>query len=307
MAKRRTKIAATYFLTIIISLVVIGGAAYFGITKYLSSTSNSNDNVIKPVENTSPVSGADYAPTAADCQTLLAIYEPEKRLTAACFMLVRFAATENQIVLCPMQSDICTELDGKSNTLYEFYRIGGSTEAVKAVEKATGIKIDRYIKFNRDSFTLFSNYMGNISYDVPYNLIYENPETGESTVIKEGEQILDAVSLRKVLTYPLYSGGEEYRAKVVGSIAASLINSGATGILHDAMDSVFTDVINSDIETNITRYDYDEKVTAMKYVIEKNRSPAQLIIPSGSYNENNCYVLEDSFLNALAARFTAEE
>lgn len=305
MSKRSAKIAATYFLTIITSLVLIGGGGYLVINKYLNKTPDKNvmdDIVIDDGANSS----AEYAPVFGDGRTLLFIYEAEKSQTSTSFLLARFAPADNKAVLVPLQTDIACELDGTANTLYEFYRLGGTSSAKRAVEKFTGLTVDRYLKFTKDSFNTFSDFMGNVEYNIPDNLIFQNPSTGESTVIKSGNQILDSNTLRKVMCYPSYSGGEEYRAKVVGNLAAELLNSGSRGILRDSLDSVFTDIINSDIETDITRYDYDEDKPAIEYVLANTSEPAQLVIPSGTYNENGCYQLDDTFVDALPRWFAME-
>ncbi len=307
MSKKSAKLALTYFLTILFALVLIGGAGYFLLKYYF--TGGEKESGIKPAapaEQTTVIDMKNFVPDDSHCQTILFIYEPEKRMTAVCFVLARFVPTENKAVVVPLQSDICTTLDGQANTLYEFYRLNGTSGAKRAVEEATGVGIDRYMKFTKESFTIFSDLMGNINFDVPYNLVYDNEETGESTIVKSGEQILDSTLLRKVLTYPNYKGGEEYRAKVVGTIAVSLVNSGSKTILRDSFDTVFTDIINSDVETDITRYDYDEKKPAVDYVLANTDSPAQLVIPSGIYNENNCYVLDDNFIQALPRWFCLE-
>lgn len=296
MSKKTAKIAATYFVTIIVSLLLIGAAGYYALTKYMNMEKESG---IKPVGGAQSNESEEYAPTEGFGQTYLFIYEPEQRLTAVSFIMARFIPYESKLVIVPLQADVCADLNGRSNTLYEFYRVGGTSEAVKAVEAATNVHIDRYMKFSKENFTLFSNFCGNISYYIPYNLAFENPDTGESTIIKEGEQTLDSVTLRKVLTYPNYTGGEEYRAKVVGTIIADLINSGCKGMLKTSPRTVFNDVINSGVETNITVYDFEEDLRDIEYVLENTTSPVQLVFPSGSYNSNNCYVLEDSFVAAL--------
>lgn len=305
MSKRSAKIAATYFLTIIISLVLIGGGGYLVINKYLNKApdKNSMDGIV--IDDGASQS-AEYSPVFGDGRTILFIYEAEKSQTSTSFLLARFAPADNKAVLVPLQTDIACELDGTANTLYEFYRMGGTSSAKRAVEKFTGLEVDRYLKFTKDSFNTFSDFMGNVEYNIPDNLIFQNPSTGESTVIKSGNQILDSNTLRKVMCYPNYSGGEEYRAKVVGNLAAELLNSGSRGILRDSLDSVFTDIINSDIETDITRYDYDEDKPAIEYVLANTSEPAQLVIPSGSYNENGCYQLDDTFVDALPRWFAME-
>lgn len=304
MSKRSAKIAATYFLTIIISLLLIGGIGYLVITKYLDREPEEKgmDDIIQDAA----AGSEEYVPQLGDGRTLLIIYESEKKQTSTSFVLARFAPADNKAVLVPLQTDIACEMDGVSNTLYEFYRLGGTADAKRAVEKFTGLTVDRYMKFSRESFTLFSNFMGNVEYDIPYNLFINDPATGESTVIKSGNQILDSNTLRKVMCYPDYTGGEEYRAKVVGTLAAELLNSGCRGILQDGLDSVFSEIINSDIETDITRYDYDEDKPAIEYVLGNSTSPAQLVIPSGSYNENGCYQLDDVFVDSLPRWFAME-
>lgn len=305
MSKRSAKIAATYFLTIIISLVLIGGGGYLVINKYLNKTPDKS-GIDDIVIDDGAAQDAEYAPVFGDGRTVLFIYEAEKSQTSTSFLLARFAPADNKAVLVPLQTDIACELDGTANTLYEFYRLGGTSSAKRAVEKFTGLTVDRYLKFTKDSFNTFADFMGNVEYNIPDNLIFQNPSTGESTVIKSGNQILDSNTLRKVMCYPDYSGGEEYRAKVVGNLAAELLNSGSRGILRDSLDSVFTDIINSDIETDITRYDYDEDKPAIEYVLSNTSEPAQLVIPSGSYNENGCYQLDDTFVDALPRWFAME-
>ena len=254
MSKRSAKIAATYFLTIIISLLLIGGIGYLVITKYLNS--EPEEKGMNDILQDEGAFSEEYVPQLGDGRTLLIIYESEKKQTSTSFVLARFAPADNKVVLVPLQTDIACEMDGVSNTLYEFYRLGGTSDAKRAVEKFTGLDVDRYLKFSKDSFTLFSNFMGNVDFDIPYNLFINDPATGESTVIKSGNQILDSNTLRKVMCYPDYTGGEEYRAKVVGTLAADLLNSGCRGILQDGLDSVFTEIINSDHQHDFPRDRY---------------------------------------------------
>lgn len=298
MSKKSLKLGVTYFVTIICSMGLIGGACYYALNSYLNS--DSGQSSITPDTEIQPAGTDDeYIPQEGFGQTALAVYETEQRESAVCFMLARLVPSDSKIVLVPLQSDICTTVDGKSNTLYEFYRLGGIKDAVRAVETATNIRVDNYITFDTDSFALFSNLMGNVEYNVPYNLAYDNAATGETTAIREGRTMLDSVTLRKILTYPEYKGGEEARARVTGEIAVLLINSGAKGMLKDNLDTVYNDIVNSSAATDFDKYDYDDLRPALLYVFNENSSPAQLVIPSGTYNENNCYVLDDTFIQAL--------
>ena len=304
MSKRSAKIAATYFLTIILSLLLIGGGGYLFIMKYLENEPEQSG--IDDIVMDESASGKEYEPIFGEGRTVLFIYEDGKSQTSTNFLLARFAPADNKAVLVPLQTDIACELDGTANTLYEFYRLGGTADAKRAVEKFTGLTVDRYLKFTGSSFAMFADFMGNIQYDIPYNLFFEDTATGKTTVLKSGSQLLDTNTLRKVMCYPDYKGGEEYRAKVVGNLAAELLNSGSRGILRDGLDTVFSDIVNSDIETNITIYDYEDDKPAIAYVLENTSSPAQLVIPSGTYNENGCYQLDEVFVDSLPRWFAME-
>ncbi|MGN0638241.1 MAG: LCP family protein [Huintestinicola sp.] len=305
MSKRSAKIAATYFLTIVISLLLIGGGGYLFIMNYLEKEPDKGgmDDIVMQ----DPSAGnEEYVPIFGEGRTVLFIYEDGKSQTSTNFLLARFAPADNKAVLVPLQTDIACELDGTANTLYEFYRLGGTAQAKRAVEKFTGLTVDRYLKFTKDSFALFADFMGNVDFDIPYNLTIDDAASGRTIVLRSGNQLLDTNTLRKVMCYPDYKGGEEYRAKVVGNLAAELLNSGSRGILRDGLDTVFTDIVNSDIETDITIYDYEDDKPAIDYVLENTSSPAQLVIPSGTYNENGCYQLDEAFVDALPRWFAME-
>ena len=199
----------------------------------------------------------------------------------------------------PLPSNTKADVDGSSDSLYNFYRNGGTASAVKAVENCTGVKIDKFIKFNKDSFTNIIDIFGGVDYDIPYNLIYDNPTTGEETIIREGETYLDSSTMRKVLTYPNYNSGEEYRAKCLGIIITDMINTNVDANFASHLDDYFSSVINSTIETDITSYDYDEISNAMKYVIRNYDRLATFVLTSGTNDENGLYELDANFVKSI--------
>ncbi len=306
MSKESLKIALTYIITLIVAFAVIGGAAYYIFTKYVRGDKSAG--AVEQTVTESVSAENSYAPSEADSMTLLLIYSLEKRQTASCFMLVRILPAEKKLVVVPLQSDICAEVDGMKSTLYEFYRTGGSLQTVKAVENASGIKIDRYMKFDKSSFTVIIDLLGGVQYNVPYNLIYDNTDGGEDTIIKQGNQYLDSSLLSKVITFPNFKNGEEERAKVTGTLIADVLKSNITPGVRSSLDSMFSEVINSSVETNVTAYDYKDKKEALKYLIDPEQDNiVTLVLPSGTYDENKFYVLDEKFVKSLKVWFNAAE
>ena len=295
MAKKSTKIALTYFITICVTLLLIGGLCVF----LLGDIMNPDTNKTPSVELEQMGSGSGYVPTVNDNKTTLFIFDSQKKMTGTCFMLVRMVASESQLVLMPIPADTYASPDGTENSIYEFYRTGGSAKAVQAVESAMDIKVDYYLKLNNESFAALVNIFGGVNFSVPYNLIYADPNTGEETIIREGDNYLDYNSLRKVITFPAYNSGEEYRAKMMGIAFLDLVNKNVVSGFSSNIDDYFSQVINSTVETNFTAYDYKELSDAMKYVASSTDRIATLVTVSGAYDENGLFVLEEGFLKAV--------
>lgn len=295
MAKKSSKIALTYFITIIVTFIVIGGLGYL-LLQYMQSPPNDSaeEVIINPLDNPQ-----GYVPGDEDNISTLFIFESSKRLSGTCFLLVRTSAEERTMALMPLPADTAADLDGGENSLYEFYRLGGAQKAVSAAESCTGTKIDYYMKLNNDSFAAFVSVFGNVDVNIPYNLVYSDPDTGEETIYREGSVYADHYDLRKILTYPLYTAGEEYRAKILGVIASDLVNKNVTNGFSSHVDDYFSTVINSSVETNFTAYDYEEHSEMLKYIADSNERIARLVTVTGAYNENGFFELDENFVRAI--------
>lgn len=299
MAKKSSKVALAYFLTIVIALLIFGGLAIFLMKTLVFGEKKENTTNENPMLQT--ILSDEYVPSNADNQTLLLIIDTEKRQTASCFLLIKMLPVERKLVFMPVPSDTFAEIDGVQNSVYEFYRTEGVLKAAAAVESATTIKADKYLKLKRTSLNLLVEILGGIDFNVPQDLIYENPSTGEETVIREGLTYLDAVSVRKVITFPNFK--EEYRAQACAIIAVDLINKNVVSGFSSRIDNYFTDIINADIDTNISIYDYQEKSEAIKYIADNTGKSAQLVSISGSYNDSGFYVLDKALIDALPEWF----
>ena len=142
MASKGAKIALTYVITIVLTLVIIGGLGLWLL-----------DEIMAPKEEKKPeiqieqmMTADDYVPVFEDSKTTLIIFDSEKRMSGCCFMLARMIAEERYITLMPIPSDTYAKVGSTEDSIYEFYRLGGIKDAVEAVEAATGVKTDYYLK-----------------------------------------------------------------------------------------------------------------------------------------------------------------
>ena len=304
LAKRSTKIALTYFVTIICALLIIGGGSYLLLNHYL----NPAEDDISAVEVTTAVQGENdgYVPSALDNQTTLFILDAEDRSTATCFVLVRLLPEKCSAVVVALQSDTAASLNGISGTLYDIYRSSGASAAAHATEGILDVNVDKYVMFRKDSFEKFAALMGSITYDIPYNLIWENTETGENTIIRQGIKELDAVTMRKVLTYPNYKSGESSRISIVGTVATDLINSAQHTRVPNGMDQIFEMFAESGVETDISDFDYRNKKEAIIYIAENSEKCAELLLPTGNYSEDGKFIPDAEFISTVKAEFGSD-
>lgn len=295
MAKRSAKVALTYVITIVATLVIIGGIGFYLLEHFVLAP---REKKIEEVPIDQLVNDSEYIPVDSDKRTILLILDAEKRQTASCFMLIRFLPVEKQFVLMPLPSNTEASVDGKTDTIYEFYRNGGTKAAVSAAENCTGVTVDKYIKFTKGSFESFIDIFGGVDYFVPYNLVYSNTATGEETVIREGKVYLDSNMMRKIITYPNYTSGEEYRAKCAGVAMTDIINANVDESFSTHLDDYFNDIVNSDVETDITSYDYDAISKAIKYAIIHTDKLAKFVPVTGTESEERM-TLDANFVKSL--------
>lgn len=299
MASKGTKIALTYVITILLTLVIIGGIGYWVLEQIMAPEVEEQP----AVQLEQMMTADDYVPVFEDNKTTLIIFDSEKRMSGCSFMMARMIAQERYITVMPIPSDTYAKVGSTEDSIYEFYRLGGIPDAVKAAEAATGVKVDYYLKFNNDSFGAFVDIFGGVDFHIPYNLEYSNPDTGEETIYREGDTFIDSRDMRKIITYPLYKSGEEYRAKMAGVAVSDLLNRNIAVGFSNYVDDYFSTVINSSVETNFTAYDYEEQSDVIKYVVESDANVCQLLTVTGSYNENSLFVLDEGFVKSLQERF----
>ena len=291
MSKKRKSSASVFLITILITLVLVGGTAIFIYTRYVSP---------KPKPNTSSSSSGyiPFVPDETQNQTILFILDAGNTPTDDIFLLARFLPTQKQLILVPISGQTFSQINTTKSTVYDFYRTGGSLKAVEAVENSTNIRIERYMKFDSEAFNSLVDIFGGVNYNIPYDMIYNNTVTGESVVLREGRQPLDGIRLRWLMTFPTYQEGEDYRQKVVGSAITDMINQSLSERLENILDISFKNVINS-VDTNVTAYDYNLRKDAIAYLIEPGKTPVQFKTPVASLNDQKQYILDNKFKEDL--------
>jgi anionic cell wall polymer biosynthesis LytR-Cps2A-Psr (LCP) family protein len=292
MAKKGVKLGATYIIALIATFLLFGfiGVVYVNM---LMDDTGSNDEL--PVADVSD----KYSPSVADDRTILAIVDLGEGQSDVSFMLMRFLPRNTETVFLPLPANMFfTAVDGSETNLNRLYR-DNSAAAVKAAVKETfDVTVDKYVIFDREDFGIFCDIFGNTNYNIPFNI--DNPD---GTVILAGDNYLDRNAMRSLLTYSGYKGGEEERARRFCEIMTSMLNKDLTSSFTPLLDAAFSDIINSGVETDISRLDYDESRAAIVHTLETTDKFCRQILSSGSLTENGNYIVDPSFITAVQTWF----
>ncbi len=288
MAKKTGHVAVPFLITIFIGLILVGGGAlfawqYWGLGK--------NEKPSEPVPRTVGVV------TAEDNHTVLLMLETSNDLCPPTYVLMRSLPMKKQVVFVGIPSNSISLVNGEQISLNEKYLLEGASGAVDYVEKTFDIKIDRYMKFNDDSFMKVCDIFGGVSYPVNADIVgFKND--GSS-------QLLNSEQTLMFVTYTMFNDGESERAFTAASVISSMINQADGKYISDTLDNSFNTVMNS-TESNINAADYKERKNAIKYLFETGNAMAVTFSLNGS-NAGEDFIPSDSFIKSLKEQFFTDK
>lgn len=298
MAKRKNNVILAYVITIILTFVLLGGTAIYLYNKLYSDDNDKTSSAVDNSQNEIP----KIEITSEFNRTLLLVLNAGNLKEDSVFVVARFIAPDKKLIILPVSGDTYTQINTEKDTVYNFYRKGGIIKVTSAIENALDIKIEKYIEFDKDSFQSMTDILGGVTFFIPYDLINENEETGESVVIRSGQQYLDGTRLRQLFTFKEFTDGEQYRSKIVGVSVADMINNSLGERLENTLDTTFNTMINQ-VNSNITAYDYKYRKDAIVNCIVAGEYPVQYTLCSGGYNDEEQFVIDESFKENLKTLF----
>lgn len=98
---------------------------------------------------------------------------------------------------------------------------GGYKELVAVVEKHEGVKIDKYVASNPDTFALAINYMGGLEYSVDERIEYRTDDY--TLILTQGDQTIKGETLLKFFKYCKTLGTDGMRRQ--GQIVCAMIDN----------------------------------------------------------------------------------
>ena len=249
-----------------------------------------------------------YLPSEANNMTTLVMLSEMKAGTPDLYMIVGYRPNKETIALIPISRQLKSNVGFTMATLTEHYQSGGAESVMLAIQNATGVEIDNYVKFDRLSFIGFIDEIGKVSvnsaYDIPSDTLGE--DGNQEIFLTAGAHALGGEDLHKYLTYTSDELGEDYRNMTFGSVAMSVFNSNFRSLSSTLLQSYFNKIINT-TDTDMRFEDYTLRQQAFMYTSENSYNPAVYYIPYGTYEEDGSFVIAESSVATIKDRLGITE
>ncbi len=283
MAKaKKGHVAIPFLLAFLLGIVGIGGIAMY-LFNMLSATEG-------PKSMTSNVT----KPTEADNMTLMFVLDEASDASPLTFMAARVLPADKKIILISIPANMLAIVDGRQDTLANFYRTGGIQGAMNAIENEAGIYSDRYVILNSESFQKICNIFAGVNYQIPLGTqgFADNPDP----------QYLGPAQIEKLITNPFFENGESERSAVASDVISEMINQTDYDRIVASMDSNFRTLINM-MNTDISSIDYSDRKSALKFMYTYGSRICTFRLATGSTSSDGIFVLDSDFQESITEIF----
>lgn len=278
--KKKKGIAIPFLITILISLLVIGVPVFYFYQQITYDEEVTQDEDFY----------GNYKPQLEDSNTILFILDLDDTDGQDTFMLLRTMPIVKTFGCVPIANSTLSTYENSADTIGNIYLKNGVSGVRSAIENTFEIKIDRYIKLNEQSFQKICDILGGVNYYIPADIKGFN----------KGQMYLSSKQIQNVITH--YEFNDEDRCYVIGSLITSMLSQTMGDRVAENLDNSFNALINI-METDVTTIDYQDSKKAIQYMFKNNDFLTQYQIPTGNYNANGQYIIDDDFKQELSEWF----
>lgn len=154
---------------------------------------------------------------------------------------------------------------------------GGYKELISKVESAEGIKIDRYIASDTDTFALAINYMGGLEYTVDERIEYRTDDY--TLILTKGDQTIKGETLLKYFRY-CKTLDAQTGLQQQGDLICAMIDEYITAENVEKGDIIYEKVLSKiNSKSDISYIEASKALQMLKLLCESDkRQPAKVVI-----------------------------
>ena len=291
-----------FFITLLASLLIFGVVAYF-ITNFvtglledsiegeppvsieiITSTDTAEDTTVEGDEIveilgdsfTFAIIGTDYQPDVLLDYDVEANYTnsfPLRRnrtYSADSIAIVRADKESRTLLISTIPSNMRLKVDGTFTTLGDIYYQKGVDFFVQKLTALTGFEIEKYFVIDVKSFAPILDELGGITFNVPEDMTYSDPEQKLEIDLKRGKQKLDGKLAEQMLRFNNYTNAENSREKTTADFMLAVADKLSDVSFIKKANTLFT-AISENVTTNYTLEDLTADLELMSFYKELNK------------------------------------
>ncbi|MBQ7131894.1 MAG: LCP family protein [Oscillospiraceae bacterium] len=277
MSYKKGAVAIPFLITFLVSLVLFGATAWY---MYRITVDDDEPAAASTSEVTVGI-------TEEMNHAILFAYENGTNDTDLAFAVVYCMPYKEATLSIPISPKTVCTTDSGTQTVAQIYRVSGAGAVANAVSGELGVEVSRYMKLDAYGLEKLHSIMGGVTVSVP----------SEYTELSTGMKSVNSEQLSDLMTYPFYSGGEDFRTKFIGMAVQNMINTGFGESLSARLKTSY-ETMSAVCETNITATDYANYQEAAEHLVAKGQAGCILVVPSGSWS-GETYTIDASFRDVL--------
>ncbi len=239
----------------------------------------------------------DFRPDSSHNFTLMTTLTDRAQDVPELFILVSYNAVDSALVFIPIPNGISIPADERS--LSNIFASKGGEGVAQAVSNATGVRVDGYISFDRESFIRLVSAYGNVRYNVPETILVS--DGSELAAFNAGEQIFSPEAVFRYIYLADFGEGESYRFNMISELLSELINQNLRYTDSSLLDSYFK-IIVDDCSTNLTEEMFIARKPALLNTITYGSNPAEYYIPYGEYGGDGSFMISENSVTTITQK-----
>lgn len=186
----------------------------------------------------------------------------ERNINADSIVMIHINNELKQFMLSAIPANMSLLVDGVRTTLGSLYSSKGIEYFCGKVTAVTSLKIDYYAVIALNDFAKIIDNINGISFNVPTDMVYEDPDQDLKINLPKGQQQLNGDKAVKMLRYRSYSDGDISRMGIAIEFAKNLLAK-ITGVDYiTRLPSTYSLFMES-VETNFTENDLTATIESL--------------------------------------------
>ena len=146
----------------------------------------------------------------------------------------------------------------------------GEQKVINSIKETMGIPVHYYAKVKMDAIADVVDYAGGIEFDVPYNMVYDDPAQDLHINLKEGNQVLYGKQVEHLLRFRdrKHPNGDEIRVMTWHSVIKEFLNQVVIENKIHSLSDLYK-IATKNIKTN---YPLDALTKDFKHLKKLNRN-----------------------------------